>query len=210
MQNVGLVDNGGVHAQTHKFGPNCTIDWTNWEEVCYTIWLFGGAIAGVDAMPLDAALDAGSDASGWVCTAIGNAADEDHCIPIVGFGGYSAVAAMCGAPGTPPSGSVDPDGHYLLGYTWQTIGVIPWFIFQSMCGETHMVISDPDRVDGNPYAADYQEVLDISPPANPLGYCQILGKRHKLWSPAMRAHWARHNPAYVARRSGLLAPSAAG
>ena len=155
MEQVGLQDDDRSYRKNGRHGA---IDATSTRELRFGVSLFRGVKAAVAADILDEAV---GNESGWFCDATG-VGPIDHNVELLGYGTANECLKICGKGPTLP----DLFGRlpaFVL-YTWATIGVITMRSLQSIIGEAHVRITDPDRGDAelwNPQAdSDFAAVTD--------------------------------------------------
>ncbi len=117
MQNDGFAGS----STDYDDGPYLAVNWTNSAALCGAI-AQGPVKLGIASQQLETAWEAHSRKSGWFGTGWKvEAAGEDHCVTLCGYGSISWLAQHLGVE-VPPG----VDGG-LLGYamfTWGTIGII--------------------------------------------------------------------------------------
>jgi len=109
----------GITVGSTKYtdGPYQSVDWTK-DDVLSSAIITGPVKLGIAANQISNVFTA---ANGWFATGFRQDNNEDHCVPLWGFGPLSALFAMLGVP--LPSGA-NPTARGYLMYTWQSIGVI--------------------------------------------------------------------------------------
>ena len=154
MQVVGLQDD---QHRYHKNGRHGALDVTSMQELRFGVSLFRGVKAAVAADILDSVV---AGKSGWVCHETGGG-PIDHNVELLGYGTVNECLTICGTKSTLPD-SLGLLPAFVL-YTWETVGVITNRSLQSIIGEAHVRITDPERGDAmrwNPQAeSDFAEVV---------------------------------------------------
>ena len=127
MASDGITVNG----VTYKDGPYQSVDYTTYDTMCSAIST-GPVKVGIAADQLQTAVDTTNDANGWWCINFTVDQNEDHCIPIVGYGPASFCATVVGTP--VPSG-LDPKTPCYIAGTWGSFGVFTFQSLVNICGE---------------------------------------------------------------------------
>ena len=157
MHCVGLEDDDRRH---HKNGRHGALDVTSIQELRFGVSLFRGVKAAVAADILDTVV---AGKSGWICHKTGTG-PIDHNVELLAYGTVNECLTICGTKSASHHSFALLPAFVL--YTWGTVGVITVQSLQSIIGEAHVRITDPDRGDAkiwDPKAAtDFTEVVAAS------------------------------------------------
>lgn len=143
-QTRGMADANG---KLYLAGPYATVDYSN-EPALQAALTIGPVNLGIDA---DALPSGAGNANGWFASggSPGQFSNEDHCVPLFGFGPTPALFAAINATfnvniQVPPN---FPPTAYLI-FTWNTIGVVDHTWIMSTAGEAW--IQNPTTVGQTP------------------------------------------------------------
>lgn len=128
MQRMGIQ---GPDGKTYHDGPHSSVDYTDQTALSAAIFAGKAVKIGVDASPLESALNSTGGKSGWLIANGGRHRMLDHCVALCGYGAANDLFEILKVAF--PTGKISPSAFSLLLYTWKSIGVID---FQSMVNIT--------------------------------------------------------------------------
>ena len=116
MQNDGFIDG----SFTYDDGSYSSVNWADAGTLQSAI-SEGPVKIGIAADQLQTAWDSTGGKSGWFATGFHDDANEDHCVPLCGYGSISWLAQQLGVQ--VPAGIDGTKAGYAM-FTWNSIGII--------------------------------------------------------------------------------------
>ena len=116
MQNDGFLDG----SFTYDDGSYSSVNWHDAGTLQSAI-SEGPVKIGIAADQIQAAWDSTGGKSGWFATGFHDDANEDHCVPLCGYGSISWLAQQLGVE--VPAGIDGTKAGYAM-FTWNSIGII--------------------------------------------------------------------------------------